>query len=138
NHAAAADEQQVLRLWEGLGYYRRARSLPQAVRQLAEEQHGSLPDDPEVWRRLPGIGRYTLGAVLSQAFDRRLPILEANSLRVLCRILGELRDPRSGAVQRRLWKFAEDLLPRRHLGAFTQPLMHLASQVSTPQFPNSP
>src|SRR5438067_4561314 len=77
---AAADEQAVLRHWEGLGYYRRARHLHRAARQLVSEQGGRLPDDPEVWRGLPGVGRYILGAVLSQAFDRRLPIVEAHSL----------------------------------------------------------
>src|SRR5262249_46395261 len=79
---AAADEQAVLRLWEGLGYYRRARDLHRAARQLVNEHGGQLLDDPEVWRRLPGVGRYMLGAILSQAFDRRMPIVEANSLRV--------------------------------------------------------
>src|SRR5262245_29481523 len=93
---AAADEQDVLKLWEGLGYYRRARHLHRAARQLAAEHSGALPDDPAVWRELPGVGRYILGAVLSQAFDRRLPIVEANSLRVLCRLFAYADDPRSG------------------------------------------
>src|SRR5207249_3929924 len=78
---ANADEQDVLRLWEGLGYYRRARHLHAAARRLVAEHGGELPDDPAVWADLPGVGRYILGAVLSQAFDRRLPIVEANSLR---------------------------------------------------------
>src|SRR5438477_7701272 len=77
---AAAPEQQVLRLWEGLGYYRRARDLHRAARQLVSSHGGTVPDDPAVLGELPGLGRYTLGAVLSQAFDRRLPVLEANSL----------------------------------------------------------
>src|SRR5207302_651857 len=74
---AAADEQEVLRFWEGLGYYRRARHLHQTARRLVADHAGRFPDDPEVWRAFPGIGRYTVGAILSQAFDRRLPILEA-------------------------------------------------------------
>src|SRR5437764_753882 len=100
---AAADEQDVLRLWEGLGYYRRARHLHRAARLLAAEHGGTLPDDPDVWRDLPGVGRYILGAVLSQAFDRRLPVVEANTVRVLCRLFGETGDPGSGEVRRRLW-----------------------------------
>src|SRR5262245_22055776 len=75
---ADASEQEVLRLWEGLGYYRRARHLHQAARRLVEDHNGRLPNDPQVWNELPGVGRYILGAVLSQAFDRHLPIVEAN------------------------------------------------------------
>jgi A/G-specific adenine glycosylase len=129
---AAADEQQVLRLWEGLGYYRRARDLHRAARQLAAEHGGSLPDDPAVWRHLPGIGRYMLGAILSQAFDRRLPIVEANSLRVLCRLFGQTGDPRRGDGQRWLWQTAEALLPRRQVGDFNQAVMELGALVCTP------
>lgn len=132
---AAADEQEVLRLWEGLGYYRRARDLHRAARRLAESHGAEVPDDPDVFRALPGVGRYTAGAVLSQAFDRRLPILEANSLRVLCRLLGLRGDPRSGAVQRQLWSAAEQLLPRRQAGHFNQAMMELGALVCTPRSP---
>jgi A/G-specific adenine glycosylase len=133
---AAAEEQVVLRLWEGLGYYRRARDLHRAARLLAGEHGGKIPDDPDVFRALPGVGRYTAGAVLSQAFDRRLPILEANSVRVLCRLLGERRDPRSGPVQRRLWETAEALLPAQAAGQFNQALMELGALVCTPKNPD--
>ncbi len=92
---AAADEHDVLRHWEGLGYYRRARQLHQAARRLVADFDGRIPDDPAAFGALPGVGRYTLGAVLSQAFERRLPILEANSVRVLCRLLAERGDPRA-------------------------------------------
>jgi A/G-specific adenine glycosylase len=132
---AAAGEEQVLRLWEGLGYYRRARDLHRGARWLATEHRGVLPDDPDVFGRVPGVGRYTLGAVLSQAFDRRLPILEANSLRVLCRLLGYRDDPRSGPGQRWLWRAAEELLPRRHVGEFNQALMEVGALVCTPAAP---
>src|SRR5262249_44522553 len=73
---AAAREEQVLRLWEGLGYYRRAQNLHRAAQQARDEYGGLLPDDPALLMRLPGIGRYTAGAILSQAYERRLPILE--------------------------------------------------------------
>jgi A/G-specific adenine glycosylase len=128
---AAASEQQVLRLWEGLGYYRRARNLHQAARQLVAQHQGQLPDNPEVWRQLPGIGRYTLGAILSQAFDRRLPILEANSVRVLCRFFGVDDPPQHRGVQKRLWQLAELLLPRKQVGDFNQALMELGAVVCT-------
>jgi A/G-specific adenine glycosylase len=132
---AAAEEQAVLKLWEGLGYYRRARDLHRAARLLAASPNGQIPDDADVFRALPGVGRYTAGAVLSQAFDRRLPILEANSLRVLCRLIGLRQDPRSGQAQRRLWRAAEDLLPARAAGQFNQALMELGALVCTPRSP---
>jgi A/G-specific adenine glycosylase len=132
---AAAPEQQVLRLWEGLGYYRRVRHLHRAARQLASAHGGTFPDDPEVLRQLPGMGRYTVGAVLSQAFDRRLPILEANSLRALCRLFGRTDDPRRNPARRWLWQVAEDLLPVRHVGDFNQALMELGALVCTPTAP---
>jgi A/G-specific adenine glycosylase len=132
---AAAAEQDVLRLWEGLGYYRRARDLHRAARQLASSHGGTVPDDPGVLGELPGMGRYTLGAVLSQAYDRRLPVLEANSLRVLCRLFGRTDDPRRGPAQRWLWQVAEDLLPARRAGDFNQALMELGALVCTPAGP---
>src|SRR5262249_14677591 len=80
-------------------------------------------------------GRYTVGAVLSQALDQRLPILEANSQRVLCRLLGERGEPSSGAVRRRLWAAAEALLPDRRVGGFNQALMELGALTCTPTRP---
>jgi A/G-specific adenine glycosylase len=133
---AAADEQAVLRLWEGLGYYRRARDLHRAARQLAAGHGGRFPDDPALVRTLPGFGEYTCNAVLSQAFDRRLPILEANSQRVLSRLLGCADDPRQGPARRRLWHAAEQLLPARRAGAFNQALMELGALVCTPTGPH--
>jgi A/G-specific adenine glycosylase len=135
NALALASEQEVLRLWEGLGYYRRARDLHRAARILRTEHRGHLPRDPAVLRTLPGFGRYTVGAVLSQAFDQRLPILEANSLRVLCRLLAYREDPRRGLGQRFLWHAAQTLLPHRHAGDFNQALMELGALVCTPQAP---
>jgi A/G-specific adenine glycosylase len=132
---AGASEQDVLRLWAGLGYYRRARDLHRSARRLAAEHGGQVPDDPTVFGELPGVGRYILGAVLSQAFERRLPILEANSLRVLCRCFGLQGDPRSGSVQRWLWDASRLLLPARRVGDFNQALMELGALVCTPAAP---
>ncbi len=133
---ARADEQEVLRLWEGLGYYRRARDLCRAARLLRENNFTTIPDDLELVRALPGFGRYTTNAVLSQAYDRRLPILEANSRRVLCRLFAVEGDPREKAVEARLWQLAEDLLPRKGAGDFNQSLMELGALVCTPAKPN--
>jgi A/G-specific adenine glycosylase len=133
---AAAEEQEVLRAWEGLGYYRRARGLHQAAKILASSHDGQFPDSPEVVKDLPGIGRYTLGAILSQAYDRRLPILEANSLRVLCRLFACREPPDRGAVRKRLWQAAEMLLPVQRAGEFNQALMELGALVCTPSSPS--
>ena len=133
---AIADEQDVLRLWEGLGYYRRVRHLHAAAKRLVADHAGALPDDAAVWAELPGVGRYILGAVLSQAFDRRLPIVEANSLRVLARLFGYTGDPRAGAGQRWVWAAAESLLPEARVGDFNQALMELGALVCTPTNPN--
>jgi A/G-specific adenine glycosylase len=129
---AAADEQQVLRFWQGLGYYRRARHLHAAARRLVREHGSSVPDDPDVFATLPGVGRYMLGAVLSQAFDRRLPVVDANCERVLCRLFGFREDPRGTAGRRWLWQTAEMLLPTRRVGDFNQALMELGALVCTP------
>ncbi len=132
---AAADEQQVLKLWEGLGYYRRARHLHAAAKVLVANHGGELPDGPEVWAELPGVGRYILGAVLSQAFDRPLPIVEANSLRVLARLFGYRGDPREGEGKAWVWSAAEAVLPQNRAGDFNQSLMELGALVCTPAAP---
>jgi A/G-specific adenine glycosylase len=132
---AQADEQEVLRLWEGLGYYRRARALHRAARILVAEHGGVVPCDPAVLGQLPGFGRYTVNAVLSQAFDLRLPILEANSQRVLCRLLGIRQEPKQPSVQKALWQAALEFLPRRHVGRFNQALMEVGALVCKPERP---
>ena len=118
---AQAEEQQVLRLWEGLGYYRRARQLHQAARQIVAEHAGRFPTDPPSVERLPGIGRYTAGAILSIAFDQRRPILEANTLRVFSRLLAYDGQTTSSAGQKLLWAAAEAVLPRATWAASTRP-----------------
>ena len=132
---AAAAENDVLLLWEGLGYYRRARDLHRAARSIMAAHGGQLPDDPELLGQLPGLGRYTCNAVLSQAFDRRLPILEANSQRVLSRLFGREQDPRETTARRWLWDAAAALLPKSRVGAFNQALMELGALLCTPTNP---
>ncbi len=133
---ARADEQQVLRLWEGLGYYRRARQMHQAAQTIVAEHKGRFPTEIEAVLRLPGIGRYTAGAILSIALDVRVPIIEANTLRLWSRLLAFRGDPRSAAGQRMLWDTAEQILPRRHVGQLNQALMELGSLVCTPRDPS--
>jgi len=135
---AGAAERDVLRLWEGLGYYRRARQLHAAAKQIVERHKGVFPRDPEQIRALAGIGRYTSGAILSIAFDAREPILEANTIRLLARLTAYRGDPRSTKGQRFLWQVATQLLPRRRVGTFNQALMELGSLICTPQKPDCP
>jgi A/G-specific adenine glycosylase len=133
---AEADEQTVLKLWQGLGYYRRARHLHAAAQRIVSEHDGNFPDDPDYWQSLPGIGRYMVGAVLSQAFDHRLPIVEANSLRVLSRLHGSKLDPRTGLGRKWVWEAAEELLPVNRVGDFNQAIMELGALVCTVRNPN--
>lgn len=132
---AGAEEQEVYRLWEGLGYYRRARHLLQAARLIQERHGGVFPSDPDALSDVPGLGEYTRNAILSQAFDLRLPILEANSSRVLSRLIGSEEDPRKGPARRELWRVAEELLPRRNVGDFNQAVMELGALVCTVERP---
>jgi A/G-specific adenine glycosylase len=138
---ATADEHDVLRLWEGLGYYRRARQLHHAAKIIVAELGSRFPRDPQIVRRLPGVGRYTAGAILSIAFDLREPILEANTLRLFARLLAYDGDPRSAEGQHVLWAMAEALLPRREVGRLNQALMELGSEICknrTPQCEQCP
>ena len=108
---AASDEQDVLRLWEGLGYYRRARQLHAAAKKIVSDHGGEFPRHFDVVRQLPGIGRYTAGAILSLAFDARQPIVEANTARLFARLLAYRGNLRHGNGQKLLWAAAEALLP---------------------------
>lgn len=133
---AAASTHDVLRLWEGLGYYRRARDLHRAAREIVRQHAGVFPREPARLAQLPGIGRYTLGAILSQAFDQRQPIVEANSARVLSRWFACADDSRTAPAQRWLWKTAQQLLPVRGSGEFNQALMELGALVCTAARPS--
>jgi len=130
---AAADQSEVLKLWEGLGYYRRARQMHAAAIQVVEEHGGKFPTDFESVLALPGIGRYTAGAILSIALDQKLPILEGNTIRLYARLLKMKSDPRSSANQKVLWEFAESILPTKRAGDFNQALMELGSEVCKPR-----
>lgn len=128
---AAASEHEVLQHWEGLGYYRRARHLHQAAQRIVQEFDGQFPHQYEHASTLPGVGRYTVGAVLSQAFDQRLPIVDANVARVLCRLFAWRQPLESKATQAWLWQTAEELLPTKHVGDFNQALMELGQTICT-------
>lgn len=132
---AAADEQEVLKLWEGLGYYRRARGLHAAAKVIVEEHRGKFPADVTSLMNLPGIGRYTAGAIVSIAYDKPAPILEANTIRLFARLIAYREDPTKSAGQRRLWATAEEVLPKKNVARFNQALMELGSLVCKPASP---
>jgi A/G-specific adenine glycosylase len=132
---AAAPEQDVLRLWQGLGYYSRARNLQKAARTVVSDFGGKLPAERDELLKLPGIGRYTAGAVASIAFGRRAPIVDGNVVRVLCRLDRIETDPRDRATQEQLWRRAEEVLPTTRVGDFNSALMELGATVCTPRSP---
>ena len=129
----------VLAAWSGLGYYRRARHLHEAARLVERRHDGRVPSDREALLALPGIGRYTAGAILSLAHGQAEPIVDGNVARVLCRLLGERRDPRTREAEARLWRVAADLVAAaRHPGDLNEALMELGATVCTPVSPTCP
>jgi A/G-specific adenine glycosylase len=128
---AAASEQEVLKHWEGLGYYRRARHLHQAAQLVVANHNGILPAEEAALSTLPGLGRYTVAAILSQAHDARQPIVEANVARILTRFFAWQEELESKTTQDWLWRTAESLLPRRNTGDYNQALMELGQTVCT-------
>ena len=135
NQLANANESDVLKLWEGLGYYRRARQMHAAARMVVEQHHGQFPTEPESVMALPGIGRYTANAILSISEDQQLPILEGNTIRLFARLMAMRADPRTTANQKALWEFSESILPRKRCGDFNQALMELGSETCHPKRP---
>ena len=132
---AAAREASVLKAWEGLGYYRRARALHRAARVLLNEHGGRLPEDAEALRRLPGFGAYTAAAVASIAFGKREAVVDGNVIRVLARYRDERGDVTKADVRRRIEDAASTLLAPRRPGDFNQALMELGATICTPRKP---
>lgn len=132
---AQADEHQVLRLWQGLGYYSRARNLQRAARAIVRDHGGQVPGDPAALLALPGIGRYTAGAVSSLAFGLPEPIVDGNVARVICRLEAITEDPRLPAIQKLLWQRAAEWVPNEYPGDFNSAMMELGAMVCTPRQP---
>ena len=135
---AAADQEQVLRLWEGLGYYSRARNLHKAAAVIVNDFNGEFPESAEELKLLPGIGPYTAGAISSFAFNHPAGILEANTLRLYSRLIALDIDPRGTAGQKILWKFAGWIVSRQRAADFNQAVMDIGSQVCRPADPECP
>ncbi|MBI4584099.1 MAG: A/G-specific adenine glycosylase [Planctomycetes bacterium] len=132
---ARARLEEVLPLWSGLGYYRRARDLHAAARKISSEHGGQFPRDRDQVLALPGIGPYTAGAVLSLAFNLPEPVLDGNVERVLTRLLALPGNPRQSANVRRLREEARGLIPAGRAGDFNQALMELGALICLPLGP---
>jgi A/G-specific adenine glycosylase len=126
---AAAPEGRVMKLWEGLGYYRRARHLQAAARQVVGPGRGVLPADARAWQALPGVGAYTAGAIASIALGEPAAILDGNVKRVLSRIFVVPGEVERAATQAKLWALARALVPARSPGDFNQALMDLGAVI---------
>jgi A/G-specific adenine glycosylase len=128
---ARASEQEVLHAWQGLGYYARARNLRATAIAVMETHGGNFPRELEAIRALPGVGRYTANAVATFAFDQAVPIVEANTARLLARLIDVHTPIDTTAGREMLWSQAEALLPRRAPGAYNSALMDLGALVCT-------
>lgn len=132
---ASAETEDVLRAWEGLGYYSRARNLQRAAQHVVERHGGQLPGSVEQLLELPGIGRYSAGAIASIAFALDEPAIDGNIVRVLTRIFALPGDPKRAPLAGRLWQLARELLPSGRAGEFNQALMELGATCCTPRAP---
>jgi A/G-specific adenine glycosylase len=135
---AEAPQQEVLNMWEGLGYYSRARNLHRAAQVIIAGYNGQIPGDPKILARLPGIGRYTAAAIASIAFGKNEPALDGNIRRVLSRVFNVTDPARSTSGERLLWAFAEEHLPSGRAGDFNQAMMDLGAMVCIPKSPDCP
>lgn len=133
---AAASQQDILVVWEGMGYYERARNLHHAAQMVMSEWGGELPCRPEMLRQLPGVGRYTAGAVASIAFGLDEPALDGNARRVLARIFNIAEPIHTSAGESRLWELAARHLPPGRAGDYNQALMDLGAAICTPRNPD--
>jgi A/G-specific adenine glycosylase len=133
---ANASQQEVLKAWEGLGYYSRARNLHAAAKTVVEDYKGHLPEDYDEIIKLKGIGPYTAAAVTSIAFNKPNPVVDGNVIRVLTRYFGIEDDTRSTKTRNNIQELANDLIDVESPGDFNQALMELGSEVCTPSNPD--
>ena len=129
---AALPEERLLKLWQGLGYYNRARNLQAAARQIVEQHSGVFPSDYESVRALKGVGDYTAGAICSIAFGQPVPAVDGNVLRVVARLTGDDGDITTPAMKKRVAEQLGRVIPLRAPGAFTQAMMELGATVCLP------
>ncbi|MEI6602911.1 MAG: A/G-specific adenine glycosylase [Clostridia bacterium] len=129
---ARADEQQLLKLWEGLGYYSRVRNLQKAAQRVVDEFGGTLPQSFEALKTLPGIGDYSAGAIASIAYQIRVPAVDGNVLRVITRVTADPSDITLAATKKRITEAVAAILPTKRVGDFNQALMEIGAMVCLP------
>jgi A/G-specific adenine glycosylase len=132
---AGASEREVLNAWEGLGYYSRARNLHKAAKIVMEQHNGQIPRDLDELRKLPGIGRYTVGAIASIAFNMDVSALDGNIKRVYARLFDISEPVDSPAGEKILWKLADENVPTGQAGDYNQALMDLGATICVPKNP---
>ncbi len=132
---AKADQQAVLQQWEGMGYYSRARNLQRAARIVVAQYDGKLPADLAELQKLPGIGRYTAGAIASICFGLDAPALDGNIRRVMARLFNITEVARSTEGEKHLWGLLSEYLPPGEAGDYNQSLMELGARICTPRTP---
>lgn len=133
---AAADIDDVLKMWEGLGYYRRARNLHKGAQQVAAEHGGVIPADPAQLLKISGIGEYTAGAIASIAFNKPVPAVDGNVIRVVSRLYGVRENAGIPSVKREIARLAGELVPRDRPGDHNQAMMDLGATVCVPGTPD--
>lgn len=132
---AEADEHHLLKLWEGLGYYSRVRNIQKAAQQMVEKHHGKVPDSYEDILALPGIGRYTAGAISSIAYNQDHSVVDGNVIRVISRLLNYSKNTHAPESAEWFWKWATDLLPSGKARHFNQAMMELGALICAPKQP---
>lgn len=132
---AAAPEQEVLRLWQGLGYYSRARNLHACAKKVVNEHNGHFPGNYRELLQLPGIGRYTAAAIASFAFQESVPVVDGNVYRVLARIFGITTDISEPSAYKEFFSLAQELIDHEQPGTFNQAMMEFGAMHCTPQKP---
>ena len=133
---AEAPLDDVLKMWEGLGYYSRARNLHAAAQQVVHEFEGALPPDGAGLQKLKGIGRYTAGAIASICYEEPVPVLDGNVIRVLTRLFDITQDVTQTKTKTALWDLAGELVPEKRPGDYNQALMELGQTTCTPKKPS--
>jgi A/G-specific adenine glycosylase len=135
NDLAQASDEQVVKAWEGLGYYSRVRNLHSAVKEVAAHYGGKVPDEPDQISKLKGVGPYTTGAILSIAYDKKVPAVDGNVMRVFSRLFALTDDIARVSTRKKMEKIADLLIPEENPGDFNQALMELGAMICTPTSP---